>query len=184
VFKLSLVEGTRQVESIPWVRSATLARAYPNRLAVHVVERVPVAFASVGGRLKLVDGDGVLLEKPERAEFDFPVLTGLDAAPRLTEGKQRLALYQDFQAQVAPEAAQSGWIISEVNLADADDLKALVVQGPETVELHFGDRDFVERFRSFLALLPEVRKTNAKLDSVDLRYENQIVVNPQKSSDQ
>ncbi len=61
----------------------------------------------------------------------------------------------------------------------ADDLKALLVQGHETIEVHFGHQDFLDRFRSFLALLPELRKSNQKLDSVDLRYRNQIVVNPQ-----
>jgi cell division protein FtsQ len=177
LFRLSLAEKRKQVEAIPWVRSASLARAYPHRLAVHVVERVPVAFANVAGRLKVVDGDGLFLEKPERAEFDFPVVSGLEIAPALTERKQRLALYQDFVGGVAEEAQKSGWMISEVNLGDADDLRALMIQGPDTIEFHFGDRGFAERFGNFLAMLPEVRKTNARLDSVDLRYQNQIVVN-------
>jgi hypothetical protein len=132
----------------------------------------------------VVDGDGFFLEKPERAEFDFPVLSGLETAPALTERKQRLALYQDFVGRVAEDAQKSGWMISEVNLGDADDLRAIMIQGPDTIEFHFGDRGFAERFRNFLTLLPEVRKTNARLDSVDLRYQNQIVVNPQKSRDQ
>lgn len=179
MFRLSLAEKRKQVESIPWVRSASLARAYPHRLAVRVVERVPVAFANVAGRLKMVDDDGFFLEKPERAEFDFPVLTGLERAAGLPERKQRLALYQAFVELVAEEAQKSGWMTSEVNLSDADDLRALMVQGSETIELHLGDRDFAERFRSFMTLLPEVRKTKARIASVDLRYQNQIVVNPQ-----
>jgi cell division septal protein FtsQ len=181
VFRLPLAERRKQVESIPWVRSVSLSRAYPHRLAVQIVERVPVAFVNLGGRLKVVDGDGVFLEKPEKADFDFPVVTGLEAAPGLAERKQRLALYLEFQTQVAAEAGHSGWLISEVNLADADDLKALMVHGSQTIQLHFGDRDFLERFRSFLTLLPEVQKSNAKIDSVDLRYDNQIVVNPQSA---
>ena len=181
VFTLPLAERRKQVESIPWVQSASLSRAYPHRLAVHIVERVPVAFVNLGGRLKAVDSDGVFLEKPEKADFDFPVVTGLEAAPGLAERKQRLAVYLEFQTQVAAEAGHSGWLTSEVNLADADDLKALMVHGSQTIQLHFGDRDFLERFRSFLTLLPEVQKSNAKIDSVDLRYDNQIVVNPQSA---
>jgi cell division protein FtsQ len=178
-FRLSLAEKRKQIESIPWVRSATLTRAYPHRLAVHIEERVPVAFANVSGRLKVVDSEGVFLEKPERVVFDFPVLTGLEKAVNLTERKLRLRLFRDFETEAVGEASLSGWMVSEINLADADDLKALMVQGPEAIQLHFGDKDFLERFRSFLALLPEARKANTKINSVDLRYQNQIVLNPQ-----
>lgn len=179
IFRLPLEEKRKQVESIPWVRSASLTRAYPHRITVYVIERTPVAYVNIEGKLKLVDTDGMLLEKPERTAFDFPVLTGLDAASGGGERKSRLALYQEFDRQVTAEVARSGWQVSEVDLSDADDLKALLVQGRETIQMHFGHSDFIERFRNFLVMLPEMRKTNTKIDSVDLRYRNQVVVNPQ-----
>ncbi len=179
IFRLSLEEKRKQVESIPWVRSASLTRAVPHGLGVYVVERAPVAFVNVGGRLKLVDDEGVILEKPEKAAFDFPVLTGLDAAVSRNQRRLLLALFRDFEAQVAGEAARSGWLISEVDLSDADDLKALVVHERETIQVRFGNQNFLDGFRNFLALLPELHKTIAKIDAVDLRYHNQLVVNPQ-----
>ena len=179
IFKISLEEKRRQLEYIPWVRSATVSRAYPARLSVEIVERTPVAFVNLGGKVKLVDGEGVLLEKPDKGDFNFPVLAGLDEAAGLTERRARLAIYQEFMRGVAEEAPRSGWLISEVDLADPDDLKAVLVQGQETVLVHFGHEGFAERFQNFLILLPEVRRTNAVVDSIDLRYRNQIVVNPQ-----
>jgi cell division protein FtsQ len=179
IFKISLEEKRRQLESIPWVLSATVSRSYPARLSVEIVERTPVAFVNLGGKLKLVDGEGVLLEKPDKGDFNFPVLSGLDEAAGLTERRARLAVYREFMRAVAEDAPRSGWLISEVNLADPDDLKAVLVQGQETVLVHFGHGDFAERFQNFLTLLPEVRRTNAVIDSIDLRYRNQIVVNPQ-----
>ncbi|MBI1940027.1 MAG: FtsQ-type POTRA domain-containing protein [Acidobacteria bacterium] len=179
IFKIWPEEKRRQLETIPWVRSATVSRGYPDRLAVTIVERTPVAFVNLEGKMKLVDGDGVLLEKPEKAGFNFPVLTGLDEAAGLSERRARLAIYQEFTENLAEEAPRAGWLISEVDLADPDDLKAVLVQGNETLLVHFGHGDFSERFQSFLTLLPEVRKANARIDSIDLRYRNQIVVNPQ-----
>jgi cell division protein FtsQ len=67
ILRISLGEKKKQLEAIPWVRSATVTRVYPNRLAVNLVERTPIAFVDLGGRLKLVDAEGVLLDKPERA---------------------------------------------------------------------------------------------------------------------
>ena len=60
----------------------------------------------------------------------------------------------------------------------ADDLKALLVLGRDSLRVHFGQKDFRERFHTFLTLLPKVRKAQAKVDSVDLRYHNQVVVSP------
>lgn len=179
LFRLSLAEKRRQVEAVPWVQSATLTRAFPHRLGVQIIERTPVAFVNAEGRLKLVDREGFLLEKPERAVFDFPVLTGLDGVVNLAERKTRLNLYEDFQKQVGPEAARAGWLVSEADLSDTDDLKALLVRRNETVQVHFGHSDFLERFHNFLTLRPELQKTVRKVDSVDLRYQHQIVVNPQ-----
>jgi cell division protein FtsQ len=182
VFRLSLSAQRKQVEAIAWVRSAALTRVLPNRLVVHVIERTPVAFANVGSHVSLVDSEGVLLDKPESAFFDFPVITGLDSNAGLDERRTRLALYQNFMRQLGEEISHSGWIVSEVDLADGDDLKALLVQGRETLQVHFGHENFLPHFHTFLALLPELRKSNAPLDSVDLRYRNQVVVNPQGRS--
>jgi len=182
VFRPSLEAQRKQVEAIAWVRSAALVRVLPNRLVVHLIERTPVAFANVGGHVGLVDGEGMLLEKPESASFDFPVITGLDSHASPDESRPRLALYQDFFRQLGDEISHSGWAVSEVDLAEADDLKALLVQGRETLQVHFGHESFLERFRTFLSLLPELRKSNLPLDSVDLRYHNQVVVNPQDRS--
>ena len=84
--------------------------------------------------------------------------------------------------QLGVEAPRAGWMISEVYLTDAEDLKALLIIGQQTVQVHFGQKDFLQRFQNFLALLPEIQKSNGKLDSVDLRYRNQIVVDPQNAS--
>jgi len=182
VFRLSLGRAQRAVESIPWVRSATLTRAYPHHLTVRVEERVPLAFLTVDGRMKLVDSEGVVLEQPDKSTFDFPVIEGLEGVSQ-AERRARIGLYQEFGRQVANQTTASGWAVSEVNLADSADLRAVVVQGTQAVELHFGDSDFEPRFRSFLALLPELSKAGTKLESMDLRYRNQIVVNPQGDAD-
>lgn len=182
LFRLSLEAKRKQVESIPWIRSASVTRVFPHRLLVHVVERAPVAYVNMAGRVTLVDGDGMVLEKPESASFDFPVITGLDAARSPDESRARLALYQEFMRDLGEEIPRSGWLVSEVDLADPEDLRALLVQGRETLQVHFGHKDFLARFRSFLVLLPEMRQSKAKLDSVDLRYRNQIVVNPRSSA--
>jgi cell division protein FtsQ len=183
IFRLSLEQEQRQVESLAWVKSATLQRAYPHRLLVRIVERTPVAFVNANGQVKLVDREGVLLEKPERADFAFPVIDGLAAADNPDDRRARLSLFEDFMQQMK-ESVASGWTISEVNLSDSEDVQALLVQGRETILVHFGQRDFAGRFEEFLKLLPELRATNGSIYSVDLRYRGQVVVNPKPEAAQ
>ena len=180
ILRLSLEDVRSRVEAIPWVHSATLTRVLPNQLVIRVVERQPVAYANVGGHVSLVDSEGIFLDKPESAYFDFPVITGLDPKVRPEECKTRIGLYQDFMREVGAEIVHSGWVISEADVSDGDDLRALLVQGRETLQVYFGHENFLPRFHTFLALLPELRKSATPLDSVDLRYRNQVVVNPQE----
>lgn len=178
IFRISLAEAERQVETIPWVQSATVVRSYPHNLAVYVTERRPVAFVDVGGQVKMVDQQGVLLNTPDKSHFNFPIIKGLDFQGD-SEGRQaRIHLYQEFVQETSSKMSSSGWTVSEVNLTDASNLKALLVQHGQTLLVYFGHTDFLTRFENLLKVLPQLRKTNASVGSVDLRFRNQVVVNP------
>jgi cell division septal protein FtsQ len=146
ILRLSLEDVRKQVEAIPWVYSATLTRVLPNHLVIRVVERQPVAYANVGGHVSLVDSEGIFLDKPESAYFDFPVITGLDPKARSEECKTRITLYQDFMREVGAEIVHSGWVISEADLSDGDDLEALLVQGRELCRSTLDMRTFSRIF--------------------------------------
>jgi cell division protein FtsQ len=180
LFRLSIDEARRQVETIPWVRSASLRRVYPNRLQVDLIERNPIAFVNLGDGVKLVDADAVTLEKPAESNFDFPVLTGLDTSMSIADRRARLALFEQFAQELKLRVNGAGWVVSEADLSDLADLKALLVEGRQTILVHFGDRDFGQRFDTFLALLPQVESASPSVDSVDLRFRGQVVVIPKE----
>jgi cell division protein FtsQ len=178
IFRTSLDEREKQVESIPWVWSAKVVRSYPHYLAVYVTERDPVAFVDVGSRILMVDQQGVVLDPPEKGRFDFPVVKGLDFQGNPADRTVRLKLYQEFMRETSGKMGGSGWIVSEVDLKDANNLKALLVQNGQTLLVYFGNTAFLNRFENLMTVLPQLRKTNQKIDSVDLRFRNQVVVNP------
>lgn len=178
IFTASLEQRKKQVEAIPWVRSATVVRSYPHKLAVYVAERIPVAFVDIRGRVKMVDRQGVLLDSPEKGRFDFPVVKGLDFQGSPADRETRLNLYQEFMNETSQKMANSGWVVSEVDLSDESNLKALLVQGGQTLLVYFGNTNFLSRFENLITVLPQLRRTNARIDSVDLRFRNQVVVNP------
>jgi len=66
IFFVPLDERKKQLEQIPWVESATVMRLLPNRVAIRIQERTPVAFARIGTKVHLIDANGVILGMPAR----------------------------------------------------------------------------------------------------------------------
>jgi len=176
--QLNLAAERKRVEEIPWIKSASLTRIFPHQLAVQVGERTPIAFANVNGHIQLVDGDGAFLRMPSRASFDFPVLDGLDSVASIAQRKDLLNTYLRFMHDAGHEIEGSGWKVSQADLGQPDDLRILLVQRNDTILVHFGDNDFTQRFKTFLSIAPRVLQSYPKVNSMDLRYHNEVVVDP------
>ena len=181
IFFVPLAERQRQLEQIPWVESATVMRLLPHQLRIQIKERTPVALVQVGSRIQLVDASGVFMELPRgQRKYSFPVLVGMsDAEPLSTRGA-RMKIYTRVITDLDREGARHSQDISEIDLRDPDDVKITVPDDAGAVLVHLGDTDFLARFKLFQSHVQEWRLKYRKLDSVDLRYEREVIVNPDR----
>jgi cell division protein FtsQ len=180
LFALDLDGLRKSVELLPWVKTAIVRRVWPDRLMIQVTERVPIAFARIDDSTQLVDEDGVLLESKSEglASFDFPVLTGLESGfetELLARNRKRIDLYLRLIRDLDENHAGLSRDLSEVHLQDAGSVS--IVLNDDTVLVHIGADHFQERFRRYIAMSREIKLKYRFLESVDLRFENQIVVN-------
>jgi len=178
VFLIPLEERKRQLERIPWVESATVMRLLPNRLRVELRERVPVAYVQVGTEIKLADRNGVLMDAPPDARYSFPVILGLSAADPLPARVSRMQKYEALIHDLDSGGGNYSRDVSEVDLSDTDDIKVLVADPQGEVLIHLGPTGFLDRYKIYVAHAQEWRRQFQKLDSVDLRYDRQVIVNP------
>jgi cell division protein FtsQ len=178
IFLVPLAVRRRQLESIPWVESATVMRLLPDRLRVDLTERVPVAFVRMGARISVVDGNGVIMELPRSRKYSFPVLKGMSESEPLSTRAACMHVYSALMRELDSEGAHYSQDISEVDLSDPEDVKVMAADPGGTVLIHLGASDFLRRYKVYLSHLQEWRQQFQKLDSVDLRYERQIIVNP------
>lgn len=192
ILRIPIQERRVQIESLPWVEDATVRRVLPNRIQVDIVERTPVAFLREGSNMFLIDAHGVILDPPLRADFRFPVVTGMFSGMPLDEREKRMQLFETFSQQA--EDARPGAInqVSEVDLSDANDLtasitglqKSAAVNGAGNfadlpVTVHFGNTDFGGKFATLLDNFAQWRATAGAVNSVDLRFGREAVVNPE-----
>jgi cell division protein FtsQ len=57
-------------------------------------------------------------------------------------------------------------------------VKVTVADPAGAVLVHLGNEQFLERFKIYLSHVSDWRQQFQKLESVDLRYDGQIIVNP------
>ena len=68
--------------------------------------------------------------------------------------------------------------LSEVDLSDLEDVKVRVNDPAGDVLVHLGSSDYLRRYKIYVSHAQGWRQQFQKLESVDLRYDNQIIVNP------
>ncbi len=196
VLRIPLEERRRQIEALPWVAHATVRRALPNTLQVQITERTPIAFLRQGSSLSLIDIDGVILQKPLRDNFHFPVVKGIVGDTPLDDREERMHLFAGFMQGMESARPGASNQVSEIDLSDDHDLIAtLTGVQPELVDsaipttdsaapllVHFGDGNFETKYQTLLEKIGEVRAKVGALESVDLRFDGELIANPETAA--
>ncbi len=189
VLRVPLDARRAALEEIPWVEQANVSRVLPNGIRVEIVERTPVAFLRTNTDLGLIDAAGVILERPLAGQFRFPVVTGISEITPREERRQRMQELVRFLKEIDGERAGASDAVSEVDLADPEDLRATLTGSPAgslagdaqaSVLVHFGKEDYGHKFRVLAENLAGWQAQVGRVDSVDLRFTNQVVVNPEQ----
>jgi cell division protein FtsQ len=200
ILRIPIEKRRRELEAIPWVEQATVRRALPNRIEVEITERTPIAFLRDGSDMALVDVHGVILERPLTASFHFPVVTGIGADMPREDREQRMQLFSGFMQQVESARAGATEQVSEVDLSDGHDVRATLSglqragasagessgaassgewgQADAPIVVHFGDGDFAAKYQTLVENIGQWRATAGRVESVDLRFSREAVVNP------
>lgn len=178
IFFVPLAERKHQLEEIPWVESATVMRLLPNRLKIQIVERTPVAFVQIGSKISLIDANGVVMDPPPGVKYSFPVIVGAGEGEPLSTRAARMKIYMDLVHDLDSGGAHYSQGLSEVDLSDPEDVKVTSADPNGEVLIHLGSAHYLDRYKIYVAHVQEWRQQFQGLRSVDLRYDRQVIVNP------
>lgn len=177
VYEIPLAERQEGLQKLDWVRQATVARRWPNRIEVYVNERQPAAFVQLRmarGRYltKFIDAEGHLMPigERDRKRYDLPTLFGVREDQKDDERALRVRQMQRFYRQ----ARQSGLTIPEVHLDKLENLKCRVKLGNRSYLLLLGKEDFAFNLDRFHKHLPEIERRMPGAAVLDLRIRDTI----------
>jgi cell division protein FtsQ len=101
IFAVSPARAKAKLESLPWVRSASIERRLPGTLVVRLVERHPLAVWQHAGKQELVDREGEVIPVTDLTRFvRLPTVVGDDAASHAAALISMLAREPELSARV------------------------------------------------------------------------------------
>jgi len=183
ILRIPLETRRTQLQEVPWVEEASVQRILPNHLRVEITERTPIAFFRNGPELTLIDAQGVLLDRPEGEDLRFPIVTGLSENMPREERQRRMQTYQEFMKAIDLVRPGSSERVSELDLGNPRDLRAVLTglgtgDDAQAVTVHFGQGDFTGKYRMLVENFAQWQASAGRVQSIDLQYSRQVVVNP------
>ena len=160
ILAVSPSRAKEKLESLPWVRSATIERRLPGTLVVRLVERHPLAVWQHAGKHELIDREGAVIPVRDLTRFArLPTVVGDDAASHATALIDMLAREPELAGRVtaAVRVDDRRWnlqidnaidvLLPETNLAEAwarlaaqERANKLLQRDIRTVDMRLPDR--------------------------------------------
>ncbi|MEW8026960.1 MAG: cell division protein FtsQ/DivIB [Candidatus Thiodiazotropha sp.] len=168
---VDLIRIRNQIERLPWVKSASVRRIWPDTLAVRVHEQVPLAY---WGENAMVNPQGEVF-RPKR----LPRLQSLVTLTGEEERAERITreyLKMHTLLQTAGLELKRLWV---------DARQSWRIETGEGLLLDLGRRDVMPRLSRFVQLYPFLKgQVDSMPERVDLRYTNGFSVYWQANTEQ
>jgi cell division protein FtsQ len=175
-FSVSAGEIYRRLRKSPWVKDALVRKDLSGRIEARITESVPIGVLALNDRSWLVDRDGIRLEEiRQQGVYFLPVIKS--------------------DPDLNPEAYNEAVILAGILY----DKKALAKSGdteisgsrPEELTLKadgmvfkIGAGGYAEKLEKLHFARNELARRNMKVEYVDVRFADRIVVKPHKDSSQ
>ena len=160
---LNAAEIRDRLKLLPLVRDAVVTKLFPNRLTIAVDERDPVAMWQINGQLRIVSGDGVVIDDVHDDRFaGLPFVVGEGANQKVGEFLNLLDAAGDLRGRIV-----AGMLVADRRW----DLKM-----DSGVEVKLPEAGAREAIAVLSALQKQSKLIDKALVSVDLRIPTRVTV--------
>ena len=163
ILSIDLDGAKARLETVPWVRNASIERLLPDTLYVRLTERAPLALWQHQGKFDLVDQEGNIIADADIREYPFlPQVVGNGAPAATPDLLKALAGEPALQAHVTASVRVGGrrWDIHLDN--------GIVVSLPES--------NAANAWRRLAALDRSDRLLERSVQIIDMRLPDRVVL--------
>lgn len=177
VLFLDIREIEARVEAIPYVKSCTVSRLFPDTVSIRFTERQPLATVLINSQLFEVDGEGVLLRLIDPlAPHTGPFITSLPGVPYAEVGdridtqvlKRALDVWRAFNSVPVSESVT----VSEI--AALSDSNILMFCDNLDYEIRWGRLDARQQAQTLDIFWRAEQGAPPCNEYLDLRFENEV----------
>lgn len=159
-----------ELQAMPWVRSASVRRVWPDTLQVMLLEERAVARWAAGG---LVNANGELFHPDIDASVDS-ARDGEEKLPVFTGPARSVAQVTDYYFALQRQLSPLGLRIERLAM---DARRAWELTLDNGIRLTLGNRDAERQMQRFVRFYPQVMAARATdIAQIDLRYSNGFAV--------
>lgn len=109
ILSVDIEEARKRVESLGWVKSATVARRLPDTIYLQIEEREALALWQHKSRVVLIDREGAVIQRHKLEGFSgMPLVVGEDAPGHAAPLLDMLRTYPAISSQVEAAVRVSG----------------------------------------------------------------------------
>jgi hypothetical protein len=172
---VSFLEAIARIQTLPYIKEATITKRPSGRLEVRVQERQPIGMLVNGPTRRYFDGDGVVLPFVSGKGADVPLVYGIGIKP-VADSLKSVAFTQirDFLILAGndPVAAST---LSEIAWSREEGIVALSTENG--IRIVFGSLNLAEGIRNWSLFYTQVIaiRGSSEFSSVDLRFNGQVV---------
>ena len=181
IFRISDRRIISSIESLPYVKSAKIYRAFPDTIILKFEERKPYAIVKYLESYAIVDKYGYILEiKKENTLMTLPIIYGLDtgtfvAGQKLTDTS--LTKYENcvYLFETANKI-NFEYTFNEVNYDDSTNVKLYIAE--RDMDIVYGSvylDDIEEKLSHLSSVLKELGDQKGKIDMSNDDYHSKIV---------
>jgi cell division protein FtsQ len=187
LFDVDLAGAQQRIAANPFVKFASVTRQYPDLLSISIQEREPIATVN-GGQVWYIDASGVLMPFRQSAlKLDLPIISGVSGVQNAKAGEvvadKEIAAALEILHEARAIDSSLYHFISEINMNHGGDITLFSVDAGAPII--FGRGDALRKLYLLQAFWQNVVKVQGpeKLQSIDLRFEDQVVAKWNQQTD-
>jgi cell division septal protein FtsQ len=165
--------------TLKYIKGISITRRPPRMLNITVEEYEPVAFI-YGKGLNLIDSEGYLIPVPDNTIlWDLPIISGIKESLGNLGKKSKVAdvyLALEIVRYLEDENPLLANLVSEINIVNKKSIELYLIKGGTKIRISqesfykelFVLKNYIANYLDWVEM--------AKIDYIDLRFENQLIV--------